>query len=84
VGQISPSSHCPGILSSIQMFYATFHDLHIGFSSSVKISVFRPSGPGALQLFNFGIESLTSSVFGIGIFLSFSHISANVYACNSN
>jgi hypothetical protein len=67
------------------MFYTTFHNLCIGFASSIlKISLFRPSGPGALSLFNFGIESLTSSVFGIGISLSFSHISANVYACNSN
>jgi hypothetical protein len=85
VGQISPSPHYPGILPSIQMFYTTFHNLLIGFSSSIlKISAFRPSGSGALLLFNFGIEPLTYSVFGIGISLSFSHLSANVYACNSN
>jgi len=67
------------------MFYTTFHNLLIGFSSFVlKISTIRPSEHAALLLFNFGVESLTSSVFGIGISLSFSHMSANVYACNSN
>jgi len=58
MGHINPSSHSLGISSSIQIFSFTFHSLPISlFSSVLKSSTFRPSGPGALLLFSFGLNT---------------------------